>query len=162
MGEPERWRPAAGSPESRGTPVRDERAKSARLVAQESTRAPSSRASRSKSRQSRSSEDSPSSDRVAVPAGGEASSPKAHKGLTPKLEIPEGEQRQLQQEVNDKLASFKVLSKQEQAETREMLAEFVVCMAVSGKGAKEIQGELQQFMGSEAENVVQWFGNHIQ
>jgi len=73
----------------------------------------------------------------------------------------EEEQRSLQQEVGTKLESFGGLSKEEGS--RDMLSEFVVCMAVASKPNEEIHRELEAFIGDQAAaDFVKWFSKHIQ
>mmetsp|Transcript_103564 Transcript_103564/g.163515 ORF Transcript_103564/g.163515 Transcript_103564/m.163515 type:complete len:211 (+) Transcript_103564:115-747(+) len=78
----------------------------------------------------------------------------------PALLIPESEVKALQEEINRKIGKFAALPKEESS--REMLSEFVVCMAIAGKGGKEIERELAPFLADEAKNFVKWFGKHIQ
>jgi len=75
------------------------------------------------------------------------------------LVLTDEEQRRFQHEVGEKLASFGGLPAEES--TRNMLAEFVTCMAVAGKAAAEIQKELEPFLAEEAATFVEWFSPHI-
>jgi len=75
---------------------------------------------------------------------------------TPGLRISEEEQKKLQDEVGAKLESFGGLSTEEAS--RDMLSEFVVCMAVASKPSEEIHHELEAFIGDEAASAfVKWF-----
>jgi len=77
------------------------------------------------------------------------------------LNLSEEEQQALQLEVGNKLESFGGLSKEEGS--RDMLSEFVVCMAVASKPQEEIHGELEAFIGDEAATAfVKWFSKHMQ
>lgn len=76
------------------------------------------------------------------------------------LLIPESEQKALQDEISRKLGKFAALPNEDAS--REMLSEFVVCMAIAGKGGAEIERELVPFLAGEAANFVKWFGKHIQ
>lgn len=79
----------------------------------------------------------------------------------PALNLSEAEQSALQQEVGAKLESFGGLSKEEGS--RDMLSEFVVCMAVALKPPEEIHRELEAFIGDKAAGTfVKWFTLHMQ
>lgn len=80
-------------------------------------------------------------------------------GATPSLS--EQQQASLQQEVGAKLETFGGLSTE--AASRDMLAEFVVCMAVASKPSEEIHRELEGFLGDEAATgFVKWFTKRLQ
>lgn len=103
---------------------------------------------------------------VAAAAAGEAAAAAPAAGGAPGsrkdgLVLSEDAQKELQQEVKDKLSSFGGLPS-EDVKTRDMLAEFVVCMAVAGKGPQEISGELEPFLAEEAAIFVKWFTKHTQ
>eukprot|EP00747_Dinoflagellata_sp_TGD_P069659 gnl/TRDRNA2_/TRDRNA2_156222_c3_seq1.p1 gnl/TRDRNA2_/TRDRNA2_156222_c3~~gnl/TRDRNA2_/TRDRNA2_156222_c3_seq1.p1 ORF type:complete len:523 (+),score=101.77 gnl/TRDRNA2_/TRDRNA2_156222_c3_seq1:137-1705(+) len=74
--------------------------------------------------------------------------------------IDEAEQAKLQKEVNDKLACLAGLPSEES--TRDMLAEFAVCMVVAKKGPKEMETELEAFLGDQAKPFTDWFVAHVQ
>jgi hypothetical protein len=71
------------------------------------------------------------------------------------LRLSDAAQQTLQQEVREKLSSFKGVCSEDA--TRDMLSEFVVCMAVAGKSNQEIQGELKTFLRDEVGSFVKWF-----
>lgn len=77
------------------------------------------------------------------------------------LKISDEDQQTLQRQVGAKLKSFAGLASEDG--TRDMLSEFVVCMAVAGKGHEQIHGELAGLVGDkEATTFVEWFGGHIE
>jgi len=147
--EPDHWSPARSSSEDANkqpTPQRAENAKSAK----KSRRAATSPAVQP------SSGSSDSASPARAPESATASGPRSANGLV----LTDEEQRSLQQEVGVKLTSFGGLPSEEA--TREMLSEFVVCMAVAGKGSEEIQTELQAFLADQAPTFVNWFMAHVQ
>lgn len=76
------------------------------------------------------------------------------------LNLSEEEQQALQLEVGNKLETLGGLGQEEGS--RDMLSEFVVCMAVASKPQEEIHGELEAFIGDEAATAfVEWFTKHM-
>jgi hypothetical protein len=94
-----------------------------------------------------------------APAKKEAVGASTPKGSRSALLITDEEQRGLQREVGEKIGSFAGLPSEDS--TRDMLSEFVVCMAVAGKGSEEIKKELQTFMPEEASAFAKWFSHRI-
>jgi len=91
---------------------------------------------------------------------GQASRKASTKNEQPAPSLSEEEQRRLQKEVAAKLESFGGLSQEEAS--RDMLAEFVVCMAVASKTAEEIHRELDAFIGDKAASAfVDWFTSRM-
>lgn len=151
--EPEHWRPASpqGSsspPGKRASSHRPEKAKKSKREAKVATATAGGSSSGS--------EASGSPSRAATTTAAPAAGGRSRSALV----ISDEDQKALQKEVGAKLASFHGLPTEDG--TREMLSEFVVCMAVAGKGSDEIQRELSTFIADEAAVFVKWFGDHIQ
>lgn len=96
----------------------------------------------------------------ASPAPAPAAAASSGGGARSALVLTDQQQQDLQLEVGAKLASFGGLPSEES--TRDMLSEFVVCMAVAGKGPEEIHKELEAFLADEAATFVTWFSAYIQ
>jgi len=157
--EPEHWRPAVSSPHrSRSADAKKKRASSrqgekANKSRRKDTGDPQAAATSPAHSRSRS-QDSASPARSMEPA---AEGPPTTSGLA----LTADEQQTLQQEVGEKLITFGGLPSEEA--TREMLSEFVVCMAVAGKGSKEILSELKAFLDEEAAaTFVKWFRSRVE
>lgn len=73
--------------------------------------------------------------------------------------LTEEEQRQLQKAMDKHLSGIDGLPSEQS--TRDMLAEFAVCMLVAKKSPKEIESELSSFLGDQAKNVAAWFAGHV-
>lgn len=73
--------------------------------------------------------------------------------------LTEEEQGRLQSHIDAKLLSLG--GPPSEAGTREMLAEFAVCMVVAKKGMKEIQDELATFLGKLTATFTEWFEDHL-
>lgn len=150
--EPEHWRPAASSDdaaEGGGKPVRAEKSKKPKAKRKEPVQ--DSSASRSASPGQQPPE-------AASAVADEAGAASAAAGARSALKLNDDEVKKLQQEVSDKLSTFAGLPSEES--TRSMLAEFVVCMAVAGRGTKEIEAELNPFLAEEVPVFVKWFRKH--
>lgn len=149
--EPDHWSPPrseSGEARKRDTPKPAEKKAKKSKREKERIAAPASPPARASS-------ESPGAGR----STGKASTANAQSGTAPSLS--EEEQRNLQMEVGAKLESFGGLSKEEGS--REMLSEFVVCMAVASKPNEEIHRELEAFIGDKAaSDFVEWFSKHIQ
>lgn len=139
--EPEHWRP--GSPPRSSSDDANEQAASRRASNPKKSRRQAA---------ARSSSGSPGAQAPPASAPTKGTAKKA-------LVLTDKQQEALQLEVGAKLASFRGLPSEES--TRDMLSEFVVCMAVAGKGSEEIQGELNAFLAEEAPTFVKWFTAHI-
>jgi len=72
----------------------------------------------------------------------------------------EEDQKHLQQQVDDHLKTIGGLPTDQS--TREMLAEFVVCMVVAKKGMQEVEDELDTFLGKHTKPFLEWFQKHMQ
>jgi len=143
--EPEHWRPGS-PPGAIGADVK-------KVSSRRGEKAKKSRRDAASPRGSAGSEGSP--------ARGPPPAPEKLAGRpSAALVLSDAAQQTLQQEVREKLSSFEGLCSEDG--TRDMLSEFVVCMAVAGKGSQEIQGELKTFLGDEAGSFVKWFSRHIQ
>lgn len=73
--------------------------------------------------------------------------------------LNEKEQKLLQEQVSKRLEGMEGLPSVES--TREMLAEFLVCMVVVRKGLPAIQAELETFLGRHAPSFLEWFVHHV-
>lgn len=69
------------------------------------------------------------------------------------------EQKLLQDQVSTRLQGMEGLPSVES--TREMLAEFLVCMVVVRKGLPAIRAELDTFLGRHAPSFLDWFVHHV-
>lgn len=74
--------------------------------------------------------------------------------------LTEDDQKSIQRDVDERLVSLEGLTFDKQ--TREMLAEFAVCMVVAKKGIKEIEDELEAFMGNHIGAFIEWFRTHLE
>eukprot|EP00927_Polykrikos_kofoidii_P017158 TRINITY_DN17785_c0_g1_i1.p1 TRINITY_DN17785_c0_g1~~TRINITY_DN17785_c0_g1_i1.p1 ORF type:complete len:588 (+),score=97.49 TRINITY_DN17785_c0_g1_i1:51-1766(+) len=85
------------------------------------------------------------------------------KPLDPAWPLPpldEAAQAAWQKLVHERLGAISDMPPE--ASTRNMLAEYVVCMLVARKGKEEIQKELHTFIEDEAASLVEWIGNQLQ
>jgi len=73
--------------------------------------------------------------------------------------LNEREQKLLQEQVSKRLQGMEGLPSVES--TREMLAEFLVCMVVVRKGLPAIRAELETFLGRQAPSFLEWFVHHV-
>lgn len=73
--------------------------------------------------------------------------------------LNEKEQKLLQEQVSTRLQGMEGLPSVES--TREMLAEFLVCMVVVRKGLPAIRAELETFLGRQAPSFLDWFVYHV-
>jgi len=73
--------------------------------------------------------------------------------------LNEREQKLLQEQVSKRLQGMEGLPSVES--TREMLAEFLVCMVVVRKGLPAIRAELETFLGRQAPSFLDWFVYHV-
>merc|ERR1712032_62522 len=73
--------------------------------------------------------------------------------------LNEKEQKLLQEQVSTRLQGMEGLPSVES--TREMLAEFLVCMVVVRKGLPAIRAELETFLGRQAPAFLDWFVYHV-
>jgi len=80
-------------------------------------------------------------------------------GSTQRAPPNEEEQKCLQQDVDERLKAMGGFPSKQS--TREMLAEFVVCMVVARKGMSEIRTELETFLGQHTDAFMDWFQDHF-
>lgn len=157
--QPERWRPARSS-SSNGSPAREEKSKKgpdehvqATPDKVDAVKAEDGKTSNSGGEKGITDKPAIASATVAKGADGAVESP-------PAGSIPENMQHALQREVAERLARIGGLPSEDT--TREMLAEFVVCMVVARKGPREVEKELETFLGAEARAVADWLEAHLQ
>lgn len=79
---------------------------------------------------------------------------------TPPSVMNDRDQQSLQKEVGDMLSRLEV-STENEASTKDMFAEFVVCMVVAKKGPEEIETELASFLGERARSLVVWLSERL-
>lgn len=66
------------------------------------------------------------------------------------------DQKRLQEQVDARLKTMEGLPSEQS--TREMLAEFVVCMVVAKKSMSDIEVELETFLGTHTKSFTEWLG----
>jgi len=69
------------------------------------------------------------------------------------------DQLRLQEQVDAQLRRMEGLPNEES--TREMLAEFVVCMVVAKKSMADMEVELVNFLGEHTKTFTAWFAKHM-
>jgi len=74
--------------------------------------------------------------------------------------LNEDDQKRLQRDVDHKLLQMDGLPSEQS--TRDMLAEFVVCMMVAKKDMRDITAEMTTFLGEHTQPFMDWFERHVE
>merc|ERR1712183_916249 len=97
-----------------------------------------------------------------APAAQAAPASGGGEGILNGITLTEVQQKELQQDVHTRLSTIN-MGAEESSESRDMLAEFAVCMVAAKKKLEELREELELFLGpDQARSMADWIAGHVQ